>query len=262
MKIFEFESRQEKYLFFSVLSVLILLFGFMIYPVVIAQMGTMSVNKKSEFKSKPSELYKMFKCPCCGQPIDSNCCGMAKQRKEYLDSLLLEGADENKLAYEMVKKFGFDVLMDKSMEQKVKDYMQSNAPENPPKIEFDRSEHNFGTISQANGVISTIFNLKNSGSSDLAIENIDTSCMCTTAKIVYKGQESPIFGMSMHGENPKDFKLVIPPQESAQLKVIYDPWAHGKQTKPSEQIIREVTITSNDPGEFQKKVRIGLTQTP
>ena len=86
--------------------------------------------------------------------------------------------------------------------------------------------------------------------------------MCTSASLVYDGVEGPRFGMSMHGTNPEDFRLAIPPGASAQLKVYYDPMAHGKQKKAQTRIIREVTIMSNDPVDFAKKVRISLTQVP
>ena len=210
----------------------------------------------------PKEFYDMFKCPCCGQPIDANCCDSAKQRKEYVDNLLLDGLEENEVVYEMVKRFGFDILKDSSKEGEVKEYIQSKAPDNPPKIEIENPSYNFGTVSQKEGITSTTFQVKNTGKKDLIIENIDTSCMCTSASIIYNGKEGPRFGMSMHGENPKDYQLIIPPGDSAQLKVYYDPMAHGKQDKPEAKIIREVTLTSNDPIDFQKKVRIELTQVP
>jgi len=58
---------------------------------------------------------------------------MAKQRKDHVDKLLLEGLEENELVLEMVKKFGFDVLMDQSKEQGVRDYIKDQASENPPR---------------------------------------------------------------------------------------------------------------------------------
>ena len=77
--------------------------------------------------------------------------------------------------------------------------------------------------------------------------------MCTSASLIYNGQESPKFSMSMHGNNPENFELRIPPGETAQLKVYYDPNAHGKQKKPEIKITREVTIISNDPIDFRKR---------
>jgi len=212
--------------------------------------------------SSHQDYYNMFQCPCCGKPIDTNCCGMAKQRKDFVDELLLEGLEGTEVAAEMVKKFGFGTLMDPSQEQEIKDFIKSQAPDNPPRIEIENPRYGFGTISQKGGVVSTSFEIENTGSSDLIIEGMDTSCMCTTARLIYKGQESPEFGMSMHGNNPENFELRVPPGETAELKVFYDPMAHGKQETPQQRITREVTVTSNDPVDFQKKIRIDLTQVP
>lgn len=269
-----FESKQEKYMFFAIILILVVFAGIMFYPsfstyVSRNQMKTpsgMTSVEKTELSLEPAktpkEYYDMFQCSCCGRSIDAGCCGSAKQRKAYADELMFEGLGENELVYKMIKKFGFDVLKDQSKEQEIREYIKSIAPENPPKIEIEPSKYDFGIISQADGVFSTIFTITNTGGSDLIIENMDTSCGCTSAAIVYNGIEGPRFSMSMHGDNPKNWEQVIPPGDSAQLKVYYDSMAHGIQDKPEMNIIRDVTIISNDPVDFQKKVRIEATQIP
>lgn len=266
-KILEFESRRDKYVFASIVALLLIVAGIMAYPPVMSHIGNLATGKGTaephmEMKS-PQEYYAMFQCQCCGEPIDTNCCGMAQQAKAYLDGLLSQGlADEDEIVYRMVKEFGFGILMDSSREQDVREYMMSKASGNPPEISIDNPRHDFGTVSQSQGIVTTTFAVKNTGGSDLIIDNMDTSCMCTSASLIYNGEESPRFGMSMHGDNPDDFELVLPPGDAAQLKVYYDPMAHGKQEEPEVRITREVTITSNDPADFQKKVRIELTQVP
>jgi hypothetical protein len=239
----------------------LVLLGVLLVPFISSQMKQMEIpqGKAIELQS-PQEFYQMFQCQCCGKPIDTNCCGMAKQGKEHLDQLLLSATSEEEVMVNMVKKFGYNVLMNKEDAQVVKDYLQENTMENPPKIEIEDPKYDFGTILQSKEIRSTSFTIKNTGKSDLIIENMDTSCMCTTAKLVYDGKESPEFGMSMHGTNPKGYSLSILPGESAELIVMYDPMAHGPQKKISQRIVRMVTITSNDPVNFQKQVRIELTQ--
>ncbi|MEK0347972.1 MAG: DUF1573 domain-containing protein [Nitrosopumilus sp.] len=264
----QFESRTEKYLVYGLVGIIIILMGVTFFPMVKTYIPKNSIEDKTintgnEISlSSPKDYYNMFQCPCCGKPIDTNCCGMAKQRKDYVDKLLLDGLEGTEVAVEMVKKFGFGTLMSPSQEQEIKNFIKSNAPDNPPKIMIENSRYDFGTISQKDGIASTMFTIKNTGGSDLVIDNIDTSCMCTTASLIYKGKESPEFGMSMHGNNPKNFELRIQAGETAQLKVYYDPNAHGIQKEPQQRITREVTIMSNDPIDFQKKVRIDLTQVP
>ena len=49
------------------------------------------------------------------------------------------------------------------------------------KIEVNPLEYDAGTISIAAGLIKHIYEIKNNGDSDLTIEDIRTSLMCTTA---------------------------------------------------------------------------------
>ncbi len=270
-KTLEFESKQEKYLFLGLALVIMVVAGITLYPLlrelVEEKLMESRIQEKmaepgAKYSKTPKEYYGMFQCSCCGQPIDADCCGMAKERKDYVDQLLLEGQDEEEITLKMVKRFGFGILMDSSQEQEVRDYMKSQSSADPPKLEIAKVRKDLGTVSQAKGVVSTVFLIRNAGKSDLVIENLDTSCMCTTARLIYQGEESPEFGMGMHGTNPKSFELKLAPGETAELKVYYDPNAHGEQKTPAEKITREVTITSNDPVEFQKKVRIELVQTP
>lgn len=266
----ETESKLEKYVISGIVAALIIISALIFYPAMtgknivggIIEYDVTNEKSKVEVSKTPKEYYDMFQCSCCGKSIAANCCGSAKQRKAHVDQLLSEGIEGDELVYQMVKKFGFDVLMDPSREQEVKDYIRSQASDNPPKIEIQNPRYNFGTVSQSEGIVSTTFTIKNTGKSDLIIDNMDTSCMCTSASLIYKGQEGPKFSMSMHGNNPEDYSLTISPGESAQLKVYFDPMAHGKQKKPEMRITREVTIISNDPIDFQKKVRIELTQVP
>ena len=175
---------------------------------------------------------------------------------------MLDETVENVIVLKMVKKFGYEVLMDPSKEQEVRAYAESMAITDPPKLVIENLKYNFGTIRQADGIVTTTFNIENRGNSDLVIKELDTSCGCTTASLIYKGQKSPTFSMSMHGENPTDFELTISPGETAILEVAYDPNKHGKQDKPELKTIREVYIVSNDPVNFYQKVKIELVQIP
>ncbi|MBR9691061.1 DUF1573 domain-containing protein [Candidatus Woesearchaeota archaeon] len=254
-------GRKDNHIFLAIISVLIIL---TISMVIYAFPKQKEVYIHGSLMEKPltkREFYDMFQCPCCGQPVDTDCCGMAVQRKKVLDNLLFNDAPHEKVMIEMVKTFGYDTLMDDSMIDDVKQYILEDAPKNPPKIVFDKETYDFGTISQKGGEIKTSFTITNEGKSDLIIQNMDTSCMCTEASITFEGIEGPRFGMSMHGDNPTGYNLKIPRGKSAVLNVYYDPMAHGTQKNDEQRIRRYVTIISNDPVDFQKKIMINLVQT-
>ncbi len=51
-----------------------------------------------------------------------------------------------------------------------------------PVITFERTEHDFGKINEADGRVTTIFTFKNEGMQPLVLSNVRASCGCTTPK--------------------------------------------------------------------------------
>ncbi|MCR4263468.1 MAG: DUF1573 domain-containing protein, partial [Candidatus Roizmanbacteria bacterium] len=104
----------------------------------------------------------------------------------------------------------------------------------------ENNTHDWGEIGINNGTVEKTFSIKNNGSTALTLQNISTSCMCTTAQLIYNGQKSPAFGMHEKSE----YVLSVPPGDSAELLVVFDPAFHG----PSGvgPITRQITVETND----------------
>lgn len=49
-----------------------------------------------------------------------------------------------------------------------------------PEVDFKKTEHNFGTIKEEIGAVSTQFEFTNNGNSPLIIQRVSASCGCTT----------------------------------------------------------------------------------
>ena len=49
-----------------------------------------------------------------------------------------------------------------------------------PVITFEKTEHDFGKINEADGLVSVVFSFKNEGMSALILSNVRASCGCTT----------------------------------------------------------------------------------
>lgn len=130
-------------------------------------------------------------------------------------------------------------------------------PKNAPIIEITPSSYNFGTVSQAEGVVSGTMTITNKGNEVLILKKMDTSCGCTSAAVVYNGVEGPKFSMAMHGTNPKDWKQAILPGDSAELKVYYDPNVHSDLRG---SVRRSVFVYSNDPRNKREEVVIIANQ--
>jgi hypothetical protein len=126
-----------------------------------------------------------------------------------------------------------------------------------PRILVDPVSHDFGDVSVRGGVVKTVMTIKNEGDSDLVINNMDTSCGCTSATVEKDGKEGPAFGMEMHGTNPVGWSERVKPGENAFLNIYYDPMVHPDLRGP---VTRSVAVYSNDRRTSVKEVRISVNQ--
>lgn len=87
--------------------------------------------------------------------------------------------------------------------------------------------YDFGQISMARGNVETTFEVTNPTEKDIVLENLTTSCMCTTAFIVKEGARRGPFGMPGHGGPVAKADETIPAGSTIGIAVVYDPNAHG-----------------------------------
>ena len=206
------------------------------------------------------DVYPLFMCPCCGKPIDTACCGMANERKAYVEGLVAAEISEDNVISVYVKKYGLSSFIDETRKKEFRDELIAQAPIERPIITLETQDYDFGDVSQDGGVVTAFFELNNDGKNDLIINKLETSCGCTSASIVYNGEEGPVFSMPGHGINedvPADWQVTIKEGEKAQVKVYYDPDVHPGFRGTA---IREVHIFSNDPIDFEKKIKVELNQ--
>lgn len=206
------------------------------------------------------EIYPIFLCPCCGKPLDPDniCCGMAQERITFIDGLIAGTMSKEEVIMAYVKKYGLDSFVDKNQADEFKKKLIKTAPVDRPIISISPEAIDLGDISQAKGEINTLFEIINTGKNDLIINKLETSCGCTSAVIVYQDKEGPRFSMPGHGKDgPTDWQVIIPAGEKALLKVYYDPNVHQDFRGAA---IREIYIFSNDPINFETKVKIELNQ--
>lgn len=107
-------------------------------------------------------------------------------------------------------------------------------------IEIESNRFDWGTIDINDGIVTKNFSIKNTGSSDLKLYNVKTSCMCTTAQL--KTPQTISKKYQMH-ENSSDI-IEVRPGDMAELFVEFDPAFHG----PSGvgPISRTITISTNE----------------
>jgi hypothetical protein len=208
-----------------------------------------------------SEIYPMFTCPCCGEPLNKEepCCGAMIQMIDFIDQQISQGTSKDDVILATAKQFGIDRLTNEEDRVALKQKLRELAPSDAPKLEITETERDLGVVSLAEGVVLVDFEFANQGESDLVINKLSSSCGCTSGAIIYEGKVGPKFAMEGHGqENPTNWQVAIAPGDSATLRVFYDPSVHPDL---EGAVTRTVSVFSNDPVEFEKKITITLVQT-
>jgi hypothetical protein len=211
--------------------------------------------------AQASEIHPMFTCPCCGMPLNKEepCCGAMVQIIDFIDQKVSEGLSKDEVILETAKEFGIDRLTNEEDQKLLREKLVALAPADAPQIEISEIKRDLGKVSQIQGEVSTDFEFSNQGESNLVINKLSSSCGCTSAAIVYEEKVGPKFTMEGHGqENPKDWQVTIKPDDTAILRVFYDPTIHPDLVGT---VTRTVSVFSNDPVNFEAKVTITLEQT-
>lgn len=125
-----------------------------------------------------------------------------------------------------------------------------------PKIEVSPVEYDAGAVSMAAGLVKKTYEIKNSGTADLKIDNIWTSCHCTIASLRVSGKISAAFNM----DGATFWSQKIAPGETGYLDVTFDPAYHGPMG--TGQAVRAVYVSSNDPENKKVEVRLSANVTP
>lgn len=104
-----------------------------------------------------------------------------------------------------------------------------------PAIEIASASHDFGVVKYGE-VVSHNFVVKNNGNKPLQITKLSTSCGCTSAKMA-------------------DEDKIIPPGESREVQVSFDPAVH-KDDGDLGELTRIIYIKSNDPDNPEAEAQI------
>jgi len=136
-------------------------------------------------------------------------------------------------------------------------YFSLSAPASSQgRLEADRADYDFGTISMNGGNVTYEFALENKSGEPVTIEEVSTSCMCTTAFVSHQDHNLGPFGMGGHNIQRKA-NVTVQPGERMTVKAVFDPAAHGPagagsvsrtiylSTNSKEQPIVNLAFTAN-----------------
>lgn len=200
------------------------------------------------------EMFSEFICSCCGQLVAECSCGMAVERRAFVNGMNAVGGNRLDMYLAYADTYGLDTFVSWEAQHVVKQYKLANAPSERPQIALDVQEIDLGDVSVSGSQVETGVTITNTGQKDLVVESLSTSCGCTTAALVSGGQEGPTFGA---GIPSADWTATIEPGGSAELRIYFDPSFHPDARGP---MMRQVQISTNDPVDPQIKVSIKLNQ--
>lgn len=121
------------------------------------------------------------------------------------------------------------------------------------KVEVPETKFSFGDIPYKGGPARHSFKIKNTGTTEVTIGNLTTSCMCTKAYFQNGLDKSP--EMVMGAKSAWTGKLL--PGQEGEVVAIFDPAYHGPQGV--EPIARVVSFETNDPS--HSKVELNFDGT-
>ena len=105
-------------------------------------------------------------------------------------------------------------------------------------IEASPTFYDLGDVSINGGIVTKEYSIKNTTSAPIKLKKITTSCMCTTASVQIRGQETKFFGMEGHGDANPPVNIEVGPGEEGKVIVKFDPAAHGPQgTGPFNRVV-------------------------
>lgn len=107
-----------------------------------------------------------------------------------------------------------------------------------PQIALETASLDLGDVPNGEIVTRDVV-VRNDGDGDLVIEDISTSCGCTTATLE---------------------PMRLAPGESGALHIAYDAGAHGPELTGS--IVRQIFVQSNDPAQPEVTVELAVNVTP
>lgn len=93
-------------------------------------------------------------------------------------------------------------------------------------LQTSEPSFDFGELSMARGKVNHEFSFANSSDKPIGLNQVYTSCMCTTAELFLEEGRFGPFGMPGHGFS-SPIKAEMAPGEAGKVDVVFDPAAHG-----------------------------------
>lgn len=128
-------------------------------------------------------------------------------------------------------------------------------------ITFQKTEHDFGKINEADGRVTTIFSFKNEGMDPLVLSNVRASCGCTTPKWPHEpiepGQVGEITVTYNPNGRPGRFQKTITVTSNAKENTTLKLYIKGEVIPKPAKPVNEYPVIMGDLSLKAKNVNLG-----
>lgn len=215
--------------------------------------GALFAYQSSTDETELDRVYATFSCTCCDGSLLTSTDVCAEGYKTRIADLQRSGAHGHQLFVETAEMMGLSQIIDPTLREETALEFAKLPPADHANLTLDDTYVDFGNVSQSNvSFVMRDFTITNTGTSDLVITGIGTSCSCLSVKVIENGIESPSFSRF---SDPHGMLITIPPGGEARLRVTYDARVNSF-FRGSER--RYVYVTSNDPVHPTKQITIDV----
>ena len=167
----------KKNIFIAAIILVVFISGYFTYGIMNYNAGkntnTMPTANLIGVSASADDIYKMFLCPCCGQPLDKKkiCCGIAEEMIKFIDTLIASGISNDEVIIKTAEKYGINSVLESKRAAVQEEFVKQNPDAFPKgKLSF------FSAVGQK--------------APDFSLESIDG----TTIKLSdYKGKNVVLF---------------------------------------------------------------------
>ncbi len=193
------------------------------------------------FADLKADIYSKLDCCPCNKAFEECECLKGKEMKAYIEAFLDAGLDEEEILIKVARKYSLNVIIDEEAKKEIEKKLIEEAPDKRPEILIQPLSYNAGKVSKSKGKWESVIEIYNKGNAAITINDLKTSCGCTTVKLKTKEGFSPAFS-SKGAES--GWKTDIASGEKAELIIVTHLDHPSTKLGP---ILRVVKIKSNDP---------------
>ncbi|MDD9952913.1 MAG: DUF1573 domain-containing protein [Candidatus Woesearchaeota archaeon] len=178
------------------------------------------VYHDAEKDAELEKIYSTFTCNCCDTTLTAADTLCASGFKEEIQQLQDTGLRKQALFHAATRLLGINNIISPELRLETFEHFQAHPEEQGARVHTRETTVDLGDVSEQNtSFVFKDFSIKNTGTEDLLIHQVETTCSCLSVHFLTKDWESPTYGRfsDLFG-----LLVTIPPGKEIRMRVKYD----------------------------------------